>query len=277
VFQSADIQLAAADPAAVEAGDYLAVIGDVHPGACPLLQGVFAHRHPDLAGFQSMVATQAGDHAPILLPPLGPGLGVDARGAALTPASWIHVAAMPDTRAPGGVRTWLPTELLVDGTDAVDRSGELRIPLIELFGLASMIAGIRCFELLPDEQHSPRVTVGKVVIRREGWSVPAGEVPNQAQEIPVFARALGMPRRVFTKSPLERKPMFLDLDSPVLARILCRHARQAAASSPRSRIRFTEMLPGADSCWLHDPNGNSYVSELRLVAADMRLVRSRRA
>ena len=35
-----------------------------------------------------------------------------------------------------------------------------------------------------------------------------------------------------------------------------------------SPIRFTEMLPAPEQCWLHDPEGNSYVSELRLVAVD---------
>ena len=58
---------------------------------------------------------------------------------------------------------------------------------------------------------------------------------------PRLARGLGIPRHVFVKSPLERKPMYLDTDSPVLGRILCRHARHAASESSQHRIRFTEM------------------------------------
>jgi hypothetical protein len=77
-----------------------------------------------------------------------------------------------------------------------------------------------------------------------------------------------MPRRVFTKSPIERKPMYLDTDSAVLGRILCRQARQAAASDPDARIRFSEMIPAPEDCWLHDPDGNRYVAELRLVGVD---------
>jgi hypothetical protein len=46
VFQSVDVQLAARDQQAVADGDWLAVIGDMHPGANPLTQGLFAHRHP---------------------------------------------------------------------------------------------------------------------------------------------------------------------------------------------------------------------------------------
>ena len=62
--------------------------------------------------------------------------------------------------------------------------------------------------------------------------------------------------------------MYLDTQSPVLGRILCRQARQAASSDQGGRIRFSEMLPGPEQCWLHDPDGNSYVAELRLVAVD---------
>jgi len=58
-----------------------------------------------------------------------------------------------------------------------------------------------------------------------------------------------MPRRVFAKPPLERKPFCLDLDSPVLRRIALRHIRAAAANAP---IRFSEMLPDSDHCWLGD-------------------------
>jgi hypothetical protein len=79
-----------------------------------------------------------------------------------------------------------------------------------------------------------------------------------------------MPRRVFAKSPLERKPMYVDVESPVLARILCRHARRAAAEAPDERVRFTEMLPLPEQCWLADADGRRYASELRIVAVDVR-------
>jgi hypothetical protein len=106
------------------------------------------------------------------------------------------------------------------------------------------------------------------VLAREAWNVPATEVPTRGQDIAAFARDVGIPRHVFVKSPLERKPMYLDTDSPVLARILCRHARHAAANSSQHRIRFTEMLPTPQQTWLRDADGNRYVSELRLVALD---------
>jgi hypothetical protein len=268
VFASADIQLAAPDADAIAAGDYLAVIGDVHPGDNPLGQGLFAHRHPDPAAFQELYAADAGSGVPLLLPPLGPGMGVDARGAPLTPESFVHIAVMPDTRAQGSRRTWLPTELFVDGDEVVDATGALRLSVFDVFGLPIFITAVRTFELLPEQEHAPRVAIGRVVIQRESWSVPAAEVPQQPDAVPAFARERGMPRRVFTKSPLERKPIYVDTESQTLARILCRQARAAAADASDARIRFTEMLPAPEECWLADPDGNRYVSELRFVAVD---------
>jgi Lantibiotic dehydratase, N terminus len=268
VFQSVDVQLAARDEAAVVAGDYLAVIGDVHPGNNPLLQGLFADRHPDPAEFLRMAAADLGSGMAHLMAPWGPGFVVDARGVPPTQADDIYIATLPETRARDGRRTWLPHELLVDGHDLIDRTGELRVPLMDVFGLPMFVAGVRTFQLLSDEERAPRVTIGRTVVRRESWSVPASDVPQRADDLVAFARDRGMPRRLFTKSPLERKPMYLDVESPSLGRILCRQARQVAAGSPHARIRFTEMLPTAEQCWLRDPDDNRFVSELRLVAVD---------
>ena len=146
-------------------------------------------------------------------------------------------------RAQGGGRTWLPQELLVDGDDLVDAAGELRVALADVFGMPIFITAVRTCELLAAEDHAPRVAIGRTVLRRESWSVPAAAVPQRAEESRRSRATRGMPRRVFTKSPLERKPMYLDTASPVLGRILCRQARQAAADAPDARIAFTEMLP----------------------------------
>ena len=269
VHQSVDIQLAASDEAAVAAGDYLAVVGDVHPGANPLMQAVFADRHPRPADFHDACLAEIGPGMAYLIPPWGPGFAVDARGTGTVPGG-IYIAAMPDGRAPGGLRTWLPHELFVDGTDLVDRTGELRVSLLDVFGMPIFISGVRTFELMAEDEHEPRVAIGRTVLRRESWCVAASDIPQRSDNLSAFLRDRGMPRRLFTKSPLERKPMYLDTDSPVLARILCRHARQAAADSSAAQIRFTEMLPNPEQAWLRDPDGNRYVSELRLVAVDGR-------
>jgi Lantibiotic dehydratase, N terminus len=264
VFNSTDLQLAARSPEAVQSGDYLAVVGDVHPGANPLMQGVFAHRYPGPGTLAERFVRVTGPGVAMLLPPFAPGLGVDARGAPVAGDGIVPIAVMPETRAQGGLRTWLAHELELSDGDVVDRDGALRLPVMRVFAMAIFIAGVRVFSLLPEDAHAARVTIGRTVLRRESWSIPAAEVPQQSGEVAAWARARGMPRRLFSKSPLERKPMYLDTESPVLARILCRHARQAG-SEP---MAFTEMLPGPEGCWLAGDDGQGYVSELRLVAVD---------
>jgi hypothetical protein len=266
VFSSVDMQVAGSDEGAVAAGDYLAVVGDVHLGGNPLIQGVFAHRHPDPDGFLAQFVAAAGEGWPILLPPWTPTAGVESRGLPATTDDMIHIAVLPQTRAPAGRRTWLPDELLVEGTDMVDRNGQLRISLRDVFALPVFIAGVRMLSLLPEHDHAPRVTIGKTVLSREGWNVPATDIPERAEDVAAFAHERGMPRRVFTKSPLERKPMYLDVESPTLCRIFCRQARQLAARSNEERFSITEMLPTPEQCWLADATDNRYVAEFRLVA-----------
>ena len=262
------MQIAARDQAAVAAGDWLGVIGDVHPGAAPIIQGVFAHRAPDPDALVRTWERDVGRQVTFLMPPWAPNIGVDARGIALTPVNAIHIATRADVRAQAPRRTWQAQELIVDGTDVVDRGGELRVPVIDALFMPIFVSGVRAFELLAEAEHVPRQQIGKTVMRRESWNVRAADIPETAGGLPAFARERGMPRRVFTKSPLERKPMYLDIDSAILGRILCRQARQAAAADPEARIRFSEMLPSPEQCWLHDPEGNRYVAELRLVAVD---------
>ncbi len=269
-YHSMDVQLAARDAAALAEGDFVAVIGDVHPGTNPLLQGLFADRHPAPTRLARTLADDLGPRVPGLLPPWGPGLSVDARGVPPGHVADIYIATLPETRARDGRRTWLPEELAVDGQDLVDRTGELRVPLIDVFGLPILVSGVRTFQLYAADAHVPRVTIGRVVLQRESWNVLPGDVPTRPQEVAAFARDRGMPRRLFTKSPLERKPMYLDCESDVLARILCRQARAAAAAAPSAPMRFSEMLPAPDECWLADPDGRRFVSELRFVGVDER-------
>jgi Lantibiotic dehydratase, N terminus len=266
-FQSVDVQIAAHGEAGLAAGDFLGVVGDVHVGHNPLMQGVFAHRHPDPPGYLARYAEAAGPRMPFLLPPWGPGMFVESRGMPVSPDDAILIAVMPTTRAQGGRRTWLPDELYVEGREVADASGEVRVSIDDVFAMPIFVSAVRSFTLLPAQEHAPRVTIGRMVLRREGWSIPATEIPERADDVAAFARDRGMPRRVFMKSPLERKPMYLDVESPTLSRILCRQARHAR-ETPGTRMEFTEMLPGPDECWLADADGNHYVSELRMVAVD---------
>lgn len=89
---------AARDVEAVAQGEWLAVVGDMHPGANPLVQGLFAHRHPDPRAMLDLIRAALGRPFPILLPPFAVGMGQDGRGMPVTAEDDIHFAAMAGTR-----------------------------------------------------------------------------------------------------------------------------------------------------------------------------------
>jgi hypothetical protein len=85
-----------------------------------------------------------------------------------------------------------------------------------------------------------------------------------------WARACGLPRFNFFKAPLEKKPVYLDLHSPVLVEIFCRMVRRTLdANLSDATVDITEMFPTAEHIWLADAANQRYTSELRIVAVDM--------
>ena len=271
VYQSADVQIAAPSLAAVNAGDYLCVVGDFHPGANPLGQGMFATRHPDRERFLSAISSDVGT-LPFLHPPFGTG-SVPARNmGAVTRPGDVHVIASPRDRMPDGYRTLLAADLVVDGETVTTRDGSWQAPLAHLLWLPMLIAGVYAYDPFPAgpaDGHGPRITIGRTVWRRETWDIPAAQGPPCPEAAADWARDRGMPRQVFALSPGETKPVYVDFDSPVLTRILCRQLRRAAADAPGQPARFTEMLPAPHDCWLAGEDGQRYTSELRLVAVDL--------
>jgi hypothetical protein len=105
------------------------------------------------------------------------------------------------------------------------------------------------------------------VVRRASWSAPAAELPAAPDELAAWARERGLPRRVFARSPLERKPRYVDFESPSLRRTAARFIAPARERVPGAPVEFTEMLPGPEECWLESAAGH-HTSELRVVALD---------
>ena len=275
VYQSFDIQIAATSLAAVAAGDYLCIVGDFHPGANPLGQGVFATRHPDRDRFLDAIASDVGT-LPFLIPPRDVGFQTTRNMPAVTRPGDVHVAAGRRDRMPDGYRTLPAADLTTDGEIVTTSDGSWRVPLADLLWLPLLVAAVHGYDPFPADGHGPRITVGRTVWRRETWHIPPALGPACPDAAAGWARDGGLPRRVFVLSPGELKPIYVDVDSPVLTRILCRQLRRAAASFPGRAARFTEMLPGPDDCWLAGQDGRRYTSELRLVAVDLRRRASRR-
>ena len=271
VYQSADVQIAAPSLAAVNAGNFLCVVGDFHPGANPLGQSMFATRHPDRERFLGAIASDVGT-LPFLHPPGGIGSPPTRNMPAITRPDDVHVAAGPRERMPDGYRTLPAADLIVDGETVTTPDGSWRAPIAHLLWLPMLVAGVHAYDPFPiasADGHGRRITIGRTVWRRETWHIPAAQGPRRPDTAADWARGRGLPARVFALSPGELKPIYIDFDSPVLARILCRQLRRADADFPGRPVRFTEMLPAPGDCWLADQSGQRYTSELRLVAVDL--------
>ena len=273
VYYSADLQIAADSINAIGEGDFTIAIGDFHGGSNPLGQGIFARRHPDPAAFNGWFSSDVGRQVVNLS---SPG-GVVPMTARMSPfvqgENFIHIVAGRGPSAPDGVRAVGIGELSVDEGHVGDRAGSFRLPLAEFLWLPVFISSIRAFDPF-GRRGSDRITIGRTVVRRASWICAAGELPGGAEPDAVaeWARGEGMPRRVFVRSPLERKPIYVDLASPTLLRVLGRFVRPAAEKTPQAPVTFTEMIPQPDECWLAD-SGGRYTSEFRVVAVN----RNRRA
>jgi hypothetical protein len=147
--------------------------------------------------------------------------------------------------------------------------------VLDAFGHALTARVMDRFTLLAEADHSPRVTVDRLVVARECWRFVAADLPfagakNEARRF-VLARQwrdqARLPRFVFIVSPAEPRPLFVDFDSPVYVGILSKAVRRLAREGPTARLTATEMLPTPEQAWLTDGEGNAYLSELRLVAS----------
>jgi len=198
---------------------------------------------------------------------------VSARGVTLLSEHPEDVAIEFDS-----ARSWRPrsqvvpfSELvvrLVDGRLTVfTRDGSRRWDLIHV--LDPYLPDVT-ISLLPRLPYMPRITIDGLVVVRETWRFQVAELPfiqaSTALERFIgtrrWARALGLPRFLFFKSSSERKPSYLDLDSPHSVDNFLRMLQGA------QRVSVSEMYPAIDHTWLPDAQGHTYTSEFRIVAMD---------
>jgi hypothetical protein len=269
VFHGPDVQIAAASADAVARGDYLAVVGDFHPGTAPLGQGVFTLRHPDPSAFKAMWTRELGTPIVFVVPPRGLAHRMTARLFPAMPAPTdVHVLPSPHVRVAEGTRSVALTDLIVDGSTVTDRDNSFRAPLETLFWAQMFTATVLTFDPFPEAEHTERVVIGRTVLKRESWRVALGDCPTEPVAVCAWAREHGMPRRVFVKFADEPKPTFLDVESPVLTRVFARQIRGRLPDQAAATLSVSEMLPGPEDCWL-ELDGERYTSELRITAVDL--------
>ena len=190
-----------------------------------------------------------------------------------------HVGMVDYTADPRRPRTVMAADVAVQERDgrlvAVLPDGAV-FSLLDVFGNALTNRVMDRFTLRSDADHSPRVTVDRMVVARETWRCTADELTFAAEKAEakrfVLARrwrdARELPRFVFVVSPTEPRPFCVDFDSPVYVNILAKAVRRLGRRDPAARLTVTEMLPTPEQAWLTDHSGARYSSELRFVAVD---------
>lgn len=280
-YQSPDVLIAAASPDAIRRDDYMLVMGELHVGTNTLRAGFFLDQHPNPEEIHLALARDLPEPrvAPIL-PKQWPELTTRTRPGFVLPKDHLlpfsyDAVYEPEARVlPIGalVVEQINGELLVR-----TRDGSLSFDAIEC--IAEIISNhvTSSFHIFRPAPHTPRVTIDRLVIGRETWRIPVGEIAFAAAKDESdrfvaarrWARSHGIPRFAFVKTPIERKPFYVDFASPIMVNILAKMIRRTRDNDrPEAMITITEMLPGPDQSWLPDAEGRRYTSELRITAVD---------
>src|SRR5262249_20224116 len=152
------------------------------------------------------------------------GMTSQRTNIALMPAHAMRLEVGAD-RSPAGPEKTLRIGDLVavpsaTGLEVRSRDGRLRFDLIDC--LSSFLT-VNCTNLniIGRADHTPRISIDELVVSRERWLFRAQDLQFARREHSLdrlmgtrrWARRYALPRFLFVKTPIERKPVFLDLAS----------------------------------------------------------------
>lgn len=277
---SPDVMIAAAGAEAIARGEYAFVLGELHPGVNALDTAALIAQHPRPDELRAAFAADLPEPRIVSPPPKDwPGNTVRTSSPLLTPETFIVETGF-DPVSTTRDRVLALTELTLEDRDGmlVVAGGSLSpIEVIEFLGTILSAIVTPAFRLLPKRSHTPRVTIDRLIVAREAWTFAPEELAFAFEKDALarfagarrWARGVGVPRFFFVKSPLEVKPVYVDLASPLFVEMLAKIAR-AASDHPgeETSLVIAEMTPALDEVWLTDASGERYTSELRLVVVD---------
>lgn len=268
-------------------GDWRWVLGELHVALNTLESRVFRTQSDDP---EALVALTRGDLGTARVVPLYPIGAPEATSrtyppAALDPPGAYHYWSYArDSGHADGVTSVSGTEIVV-GEEAGELVGRPRgqdwsAPVAEFFGDFLTAVVVNLFRVRPARPHQGRVVLDDLVVCRESWCVPVDELPvpppgrriadRGYQEVRDWASALGVARHVFVTAPGERKPFYVDFESPLLVGNFVRSVRrQVATAAPGAApavVTLVEMLPAPGELWLKDAAGRHYTAEFRMTA-----------
>jgi hypothetical protein len=278
-LHSPDLQICAADVAAINRGEFTVVLSELHVAWATNTCGVFVSGHPEPDRLRAALRTDlgAGRLRP-LLPIDWPRYSARLAFALEDPTDALlgfspAPGADPDRLVP--ISSLIVREV-AGGLAAVAPDGR-SWPLAEVFDRPLAEVSVEAFKLAGTGPYTPRLTLDRMVVARQTWRTTVGACPLATvigdQERYLAARRwraeLGLPERMFVKIASETKPTFVDLTSPLFVTSLATMLRSARLKGgPDIALGMTEMLPDTDQAWVPDAAGRRYVSELRLQIVD---------
>ncbi|MFC4017172.1 thioesterase domain-containing protein [Micromonospora sp. GCM10011542] len=278
-LHSPDLQICAADAAALARGEYTVVLGELHAAWPSFDCQVFTPSHPNVERLRAALEADLGPRRiRLLFPTDWPRRTSRVAEALIGPTDRQLAFAAAPNADPGRV---LPTVALT----VHDEAGRLVVTAADgqRWSLTEVCAGLLSahavdgFKLVAAAPYTPRITLDKLVVARQTWRTTVGEcglgtvTGERARFLAVreWRRRLGLPERVYLKLGTETKPCFVDLSSPAFANMLCAMVRAARHDGgDGATLVVSEMLPTPDDAWVPDAAGRRYFSELRLHIVD---------
>ncbi|GBQ02566.1 hypothetical protein SSP531S_40250 [Streptomyces spongiicola] len=272
-LHSPDLQIAAPSVDAVNAGRYTAVLGELHACLATLDPGALDWT-TDGPSLRDRVNAAVGARR---LVPLLPVDWTRNSGRVVPAPVGTSDRLIGFTRAPFDDRARVDPAVAVtlcetDGTVTATTPDGSEWNVAELLAVPISVIAADAFKIGLDGAHTPRVTVGGLVLFRETWRQPAGGVglPEKADAerdylaVRSWCARNALPDLLFVKFQAETKPYLVDFTSPTLVLCFANLVRAACRQDPEATVSLSEPLPSPADCWLTDSHGERYVSELRL-------------
>jgi lantibiotic biosynthesis dehydratase-like protein len=280
-YHSPDIMIAAASEDAIRKGEYCFVLGELHVSMNTLSASLFVNQHPSQEELLRAVEHDLGALNLVPVVPISKEMGSRMALALIAPSN-LRLEYAENAFVTDRSRVLPVSSLLIESEGgqlvAKTRDGRFHVDAMDLVGVPLRALVMNSFRMMAPQSHSPRVSIDRLVIKRESWRSTVSELAfaRESKAADRYAQARkwrkshAMPRFVFFKAPAEPKPCYLDFESPILVDIFCKMVRRSQESGPSGAIiEISEMLPTPDQIWLTDAENNRYVSELRMVAVDL--------
>src|SRR6185437_8143147 len=177
-YHSPDIMIAAASEDAVRHGEYLFVLGEMHVGVNTLGASLFVNQHPAPEELLQAVEHDLGALNLVPVTPKNPEIGNRMELALIGPSN-LRLEYAENAFLSDRSRV-LPVSSLVIEPDggrllAKTRDGRFQMDAIDLVRAPLLAFIIDSFKIMAPQLHAPRISIDRLVLRRESWRFTASE------------------------------------------------------------------------------------------------------